>query len=323
MLRFLVATTAAAAANVAVPRLEANDSVARDATPIEGLVPPEPERSVSVELDVNGVKHTVTVPAGLLENTTASSEVLETQLSTLSDDPSTWIGEGCASARCVTAVVLAELRRRTRPRPTLRYLRVSKTASCVLFEALGDARRRDPATCGLELWLSGHHEVTRDDVPQNDPVFVTLRDPCERLASLYDHLRRSSPPGHAIHSFRNAAAWGNHLLSSGESIEAWGPPGFTRPQRDYVESGQGGAEAEIACLPTLRRDVTYPCCACAGLSPRRARDRQPGVRPTTGASTAPHRRRLRRRRNDIPGRHRPLATSLCPRKERSRFVSHK
>ena len=127
MLRFLVATTAAAAANVAVPRLEANDSVARDATPIEGRVPPEPERSVSIELDVNGVTHTVTVPAGLLENTTVSSEVLETQLSTLSDDP-TWIGEGCASARCVTAVVLAELRRRTRPRPRKRRVLL---ADCV------------------------------------------------------------------------------------------------------------------------------------------------------------------------------------------------
>ena len=295
MLRFLVATTAAAAANVAVPRLEANDSVAREATPIEGRVPPEPERSVSIELDVNGVTHTVTVPAGLLENTTVSSEVLETQLSTLSDDPSTWIGEGCASARCVTAVVLAELRRRTRPRPTLRYLRVSKTASCVLFEALGDARRRDPATCGLELWLSGNHEITRDDVPQNDPVFVTLRDPCERLASLYDHLRRSSPSGHAIHSFRNAAAWGNHLLSSGESIEAWGPPGFTRSQRDYVESGQGGAEAEIACLPTLRRDVERilaahaPGCRLGELetdNPACDRQLEPRPRPTAAVCDA-------------------------------------
>ena len=257
------------------------------------------------------------MPAGLLENTTASSEVLETQLSTLSDDPSTWIGEGCASARCVTAVVLAELRRRTRPRPTLRYLRVSKTASCVLFEALGDARRRDPATCGLELWLSGHHEVTRDDVPQNDPVFVTLRDPCERLASLYDHLRRSSPPGHAIHSFRNAAAWGNHLLSSGESIEAWGPPGFTRPQRDYVESGQGGAEAEIACLPTLRRDVN------ASLRMRRvvasASSRPTTRRRSTAGLDRAHRRRLRRRRNDT----RRPALWRQPCAEKSPDVSYK
>ena len=281
---FLVATIAAVAANIAALRLEVNNTVA----PIEGSVNLEPERSVSIELDVNGVMRAVTVPVGLLKNTTVASEVLETQLSTLSDDPSAWVGEGCTSARCAATVVLAELRRRARSRPTLRYLRVSKTASCVLFEALGDARRRDPATCGLELWLSGHHEVTRNDVPQNDPVFVTLRDPCERLASLYDHLRRLSPPGHAIHSFGDdAAAWGNHVLSSGESIEAWGTPGLTRPQSDYV-SGRGGADAEIACLPTLRRDVERilavhaPGCRLGELdsdNPACDRQREPPPRP--------------------------------------------
>ena len=157
-------------------------------------------------------------------------------------------------------------------RGAVQYLRIAKTGSTSLLDMFRAAHSHAPSAC-KRLMLNGHSTVPRDLAPDEpEATFAVMREPCERFASQYDHVRtischrfvRSRRPHDPVcslsHGVKGAIAWAELLLANSSYARHWGvgPPTAERPTWSVVawpQSAYVDADVKVACLPTMRRDV--------------------------------------------------------------------
>lgn len=172
---------------------------------------------------------------------------------------------------------------------TLNFMRIPKTGSTSLLEAMGKAQKRHKACKPLRLHF---HDITVDFLepkegaasllatpalrcgplprcPAHPPSplraalavasFAVLREPCERFISIYDHLVAHKALDAKDFATRNAMAWATLLKNNADERRQW----LYAQQRavplhhrvPWQQTAYVGPHTATACLPTMHSDV--------------------------------------------------------------------
>lgn len=140
---------------------------------------------------------------------------------------------------------------------TLNFMRIPKTGSTSLLEAMGKAQKRHKACKPLRLHF---HNITVDFLePKEVASFAVLREPCERFISIYDHLVAHKALDAKDFATRNAMAWATLLKNNADERRQW----LYAQQRavplhhrvPWQQTAYVGPHTATACLPTMHSDV--------------------------------------------------------------------
>lgn len=150
-------------------------------------------------------------------------------------------------------------------KPLLNYMRISKTGSTTLIDALTRAKKASPAACSpLRIH---NHDVTADVLatlqnsthPSIYTSFVVLREPCQRFASIYSHLKVHLPKDDSIYQTRTPEQWGRLLLRNSSLRNSFLYHGAREAvmhhRIPWQQSAYVSNTSMVACLPSMFADV--------------------------------------------------------------------
>mmetsp|Transcript_12359 Transcript_12359/g.29013 ORF Transcript_12359/g.29013 Transcript_12359/m.29013 type:complete len:327 (-) Transcript_12359:83-1063(-) len=152
----------------------------------------------------------------------------------------------------------------------LHFLRIAKTGSTGLLKIMHAAKDRSEGACASVVTHQGHGRTYNPDWTS----FVIIREPCERFASIFEHMKAVLPE---VRIFSNAEAWGLHMLANRSYFDEF--QFITQPgdqyghaphrtmhhmvpwaQAAYIEGPPWSKAVAkhpnfVGCLPTLHKDV--------------------------------------------------------------------
>ena len=157
---------------------------------------------------------------------------------------------------------------RRRSGTNLQFLRIAKSASRSLLDVMIEARDRQPDKCA-GLAFTGSHALTRNQIDAALPVFVVLREPCERFLSIFYGLRESGKVSkkHGLDQI-TPLDWARRLLETpglrrqfsyiGNSTNDFDTTDHGNLRLSWKQStyfGEDGQHSLAACLPTFLDDA--------------------------------------------------------------------